>query len=161
MLRRSTGCSLGDYLVIERGGILTAVASKWDQSAGKRTIVEEHSRATASLAALSKAGSVFGILRKLPQVAEPLRILQVRHFACRPGCERDLRLVLKEILRQAWAGGFHVVQASVPDRHRVARLFGSPFAVRVPLVIYCGSVKGERVLEGLKGRPCYEDVSFV
>jgi predicted GNAT superfamily acetyltransferase len=152
-----SGLSLNDYHVVEENGVIVAVASSWDQGANKRLVVERHSAITRALVSASFVGSALGIMTRLPDSGQPLRVLQVRHVAFVEGKKGAAKSLLASLARQAGKNGYHIVQVSVPRGDH--DLIPASISVSISLQIYCGSLRHD--VKRLAGQMVYEDICLV
>ncbi|HWP82758.1 MAG TPA: GNAT family N-acetyltransferase [Bacteroidota bacterium] len=152
---------IASYLVAERNGEIEAVAQKWDQGNYKRLVIVRHSGLTKSLQLVSQIGSIVHLTPPIPSAGMSLKVLQVRHTVCAKGREEALRQLLLFIYREAYRNSYHAVQLSMAKEDGLQKLVPGPLKVKIPLVVYCGSLKDPTLPGKIKGLCIYEDVSLV
>jgi ribosomal protein S18 acetylase RimI-like enzyme len=161
MIRDSTGCSIGNYVLAEDGEGIVAAVAYWDQSSSKSVVVLKHSALTGSIVNLSKLLHPLRIIPRLPDSGENLKVLQLRHLAYRSGGANEALAAVRYVCAKAAQERYHIVQTSLPAGDDLKKILPGGIKVQVPLRVFCGTLANRELLESLKQRPIYEDVALV
>ncbi len=75
---------------------------------------------------------------RFPKLNEPIRLLYIRSFACKPGHEKALKLLINKARNIAFEEKFHFLSIGLHEKNPYLKLFSTPFHFTLESNMYFG-----------------------
>lgn len=150
MIHSDDSFNHGALLTASLNGDLSAAIFLSDVESSKQNVLIRLPMYLKGVAAIIRLiGLVFPLV-KIPKEGEPVRILYIKSFSCKPGCEDALKQLVNKARNRAFKEKYHFLNIGIHRKDPIRNVFASCLKFNFKTLGYVWSRKG--------GRPKLNDI---